>query len=96
MATYPLGKSEEASFHYIRLWTKEKPHRHETHKLIVFMLSGQAEIHFGDKTYPIEKGDMMEIPKGAVHWAENKGSGPAEVYAIFMPPYDGKDFKPVS
>ncbi len=34
-------KTAEASFHYMRLKTKEKPHFHETHDIVALLLKGK-------------------------------------------------------
>lgn len=87
-----LRKTPQASFHIIRLKGAEKPHRHVVHDLSVFMISGRARVHLGKLTYEMRAGDVAEIPQGTLHWAESLASEGSEVYAVFTPPYDGKDF----
>jgi mannose-6-phosphate isomerase-like protein (cupin superfamily) len=95
IAVRPLRRSAEVSVSLIRLAGAEQPHIHRNHDLVVMVLSGRARLHLGDRTVEVRPGDVMEIPRGAVHWAENTGPGASEVYAIFSPPYDGRDNLPV-
>ena len=91
-----LGVTPETSHHIIRLKTAEKPHIHKHHDLTVFVLQGKALIHFGEQQLLAKTGDVIEIPRGIVHWAENLDKRGSQVYAVFNPPYDGKDYYPIS
>ncbi len=95
LAINNLKESPEASYHLIRLAGAEKPHTHDTHDLTVFILKGKAEMHLGEHKAFVEKGDVMEIPRGTLHWAECRTNS-CLAYAVFTPAYDGKDFHPVS
>jgi mannose-6-phosphate isomerase-like protein (cupin superfamily) len=95
IAVRRVRATHELSVNYIRLAGAEKPHIHQTHDLVVVMLRGQARLHIGDRQIDVVPGDIMEIPRGVVHWAENIGNTASEVYAIFSPPYDGLDNIPV-
>lgn len=85
-------ETSAASYHFIRVRGAEKPHTHQEHDLTVILLSGKAKVHFRNREYFMEPGDIVEIPKGTYHWAENLFGAGSEVYAVFTPPYDGKDF----
>ena len=90
-----LRVTGEASYHLIRLNGKEKPHTHDDHDLAVFVLKGKALLHLGERTVTVRAGDVIEITRGTVHWAENLSGEPALVYAVFTPSFDGKDHHPV-
>jgi mannose-6-phosphate isomerase-like protein (cupin superfamily) len=96
IAVRRLRATSEVSISLIRLAGAEQPHLHKDHDLVVVLLSGSARLHLGNRTVEVGPGDVMEIPRGVVHWAENTGPGASEVYAIFSPPYDGLDNLPVS
>ncbi|MEQ8762529.1 MAG: cupin domain-containing protein [Planctomycetota bacterium] len=87
-------RTDDASFHLIRLSGVETPHRHDRHDLTVVVLDGLAEIHLGDRVILSGAGDVVEIPRGTPHWAERVGSKPAVAYAIYTPPFDGQDIVP--
>ena len=91
-----LRFTPETSHHIIRLITAERPHIHRNHDLTVFVLKGKALMHLGEERLVVNAGDVIEIPRGIVHWAENLENGGSEVYAIFNPPYYGKDHHPVT
>lgn len=91
-----LKTTPEASYHGIRLNGAEKPHTHQSHDVAVFVLKGKARLHIGNRIVVVRPGDVIEISRGIVHWAERMGKDSTEVYAIFTPPYDGKDYHEVS
>lgn len=91
IAVKTLRTTPEASFHLIRLKGAEPPHVHDRHDLTVFILSGTSVVHFKDRAVSIEPGELIDIPRGVWHWAENLGQDPTHAYAVFTPPFDGKD-----
>lgn len=94
IAVRRLRATKETSVSLIRLAGAEQPHIHKDHDLVVVLLSGQARLHLGDRVVDVHPGDVMEIPRGVVHWAQNTGTEASQVYAIFSPPYDGLDNLP--
>jgi len=95
IAVRRLRATAETSVSLIRLAGTEQPHIHKDHDLVVVLLAGSARLHLGERIIDVRPGDVMEIPRGTVHWAENTGADASEVYAIFSPPYDGRDNLPV-
>lgn len=91
IAVKPLRRNAESSYHLIRLQGKESPHVHESHDLVVFMRKGRARVYLKNRWLEMRRGDIIEIPRGILHWAENAASGPSEVYAVFSPPLDAPD-----
>ena len=85
----------ETSVSLIRLAGAEQPHIHKDHDLVVVVLRGSARLHLGQRVIDVHPGDVIEIPRGVVHWAENTARSASDVYAIFSPPYDGQDHLPV-
>ena len=90
-----IKNTEGASFFWIRLKGSETPHTHNIHDLTVVMIHGEALVHLGAKAEKVQTGDVIEIPRETVHWAENRGSKPALIYAVFTPFLEGKDYQPV-
>lgn len=86
-----LDRSEYSSTHLIRLQTQEQPHYHDHHDLNVTVLSGNSTIHFADHSVALKTGDVVFIPKGTLHWAENHVAEGSVVFAVFSPAYSGKD-----
>jgi quercetin dioxygenase-like cupin family protein len=91
------GDEHHTTF-FIHLSTGEKPHTHDDHDLAVVLVAGSATMHLGERTLPMASGDVVEIPRGTVHWAENATTDPAGcvAYAIFTPSYDGTDTHPAA
>jgi mannose-6-phosphate isomerase-like protein (cupin superfamily) len=93
IAVKTLRKTEAASFHVVRIVTAENPHVHDRSDLSVFVLSGRVRMRLGAHTVEIEAGDVIDIPRGVPHWAENIADQPSEAYVIFMPPFNPKDYR---
>lgn len=86
-----IHKTIEASHHLLRLQTSENPHIHDHHDLTAIMIQGMGRIHFADHSQEMKPGDMVYIPRGTYHWAENLDPEASEMYVIFTPAFDGKD-----
>ncbi|MCJ8330239.1 MAG: cupin domain-containing protein [Lentisphaeria bacterium] len=86
-----LERTKTSSSHLIRLRGSEKPHFHDKHDLTVTVLRGESIIHFKSREQILKAGDVVHIPKGNYHWAENTGVGASVVFAVFSPAFDGKD-----
>ncbi len=91
IALRPIRTTSEAGYYLLRLNESEKPHVHDHHDITVILLSGQALMHYEGKSHLVNPGDIIEVPRGVVHWAENLNNQPCEAYAIFTPPFDEKD-----
>ena len=86
-----LDRNTDTSTHVIRLAGNEFPHYHDYHDLIVHVLSGESAIHFQHHSVKLNAGDVLFIPRGSYHWAENLHPEASIVYAVFSPGFDGKD-----
>jgi mannose-6-phosphate isomerase-like protein (cupin superfamily) len=95
VAIRTVRQSDGASYHIVRLLKAEKPHVHDRSDLAVFVLSGSVKMHFGGRVVPVGPGQVIDVPKGAPHWAENASTEPSFAYVVFAPAFDGKDRRPV-
>ena len=86
-----LFANEYSSSHLIRLRGAEVPHYHDRHNLIVSIISGKSILHFKEHNVLLSKGDVITIPKGVYHWAENVSGEASVVFATFAPAFKGKD-----
>ncbi len=91
IAARTLARTQYSSVHLVRLMGKEKPHYHDRHDLYVSLLSGSSKIHFKDTTVEMFAGDVVFIPSGTYHWAENTGESASIISTHFTPAFDGKD-----
>jgi len=64
---------------------------HERHDLLIYVHSGSARFHVGEKDFWTATGDVLFIPRGAVYSAESQDSRLLEFWSVFTPPFDGKD-----
>lgn len=91
IAIRSLYRDGHVSTHLIRLQGKEFPHYHDRHDLTVTLLSGTGTMHFQERSLGLKPGDVVFIPQGTWHWAENTNPEAGVVFAVFSPPFDGKD-----
>ena len=91
IAIRPIYGNVNTSTFLIRMKDKETPHFHDDHDLSVSILDGDGIIHFKDHAVPVTPGDVIFIPKGTYHWAENTGSAATVLFAVFSPAFSGKD-----
>jgi mannose-6-phosphate isomerase-like protein (cupin superfamily) len=90
-----IGRDTASSHHLVWIVDREQPHRHDTHDLFVVMLRGSGTMRIGDETRPLTPGSILYVPRGTVHAFTNQSGAPAASYAIYFPPFDGKDRVPV-
>lgn len=62
-----------------------KPHVHDCEQMN-YILSGEIWFYVGEHGYRCREGDLMRIPRNAVHWAWNRSSGKAVVIESHCPP----------
>lgn len=85
-----FGDSLVKSF-VIDIRKEVKLHKHETHSEHVYVVEGAAMMTLGKKTFSIQSGDVVFIPKGTPHKVVVMGSKPLRVISIQAPDFDGKD-----
>jgi mannose-6-phosphate isomerase-like protein (cupin superfamily) len=86
-----IGRDDRASHHVVAIRTAETPHRHDRHDLFVVMVRGHGTWRVGDETLPVGEGSLLSIPRGTVHAFANESGENAIAYAVYSPPFDGKD-----
>jgi mannose-6-phosphate isomerase-like protein (cupin superfamily) len=91
LAVQEVGRDAHTSHHLVTIRDCEEPHRHERHDLIVVVLRGRGEMRLGADTRAVGEGSILYVPRGAVHAFCNRADGPAVAYAIYAPPFDGRD-----
>ncbi len=90
-----LGRTGEVSHHVVQIRDREAPHIHKDHDVTVVVLRGQGYLMWGKERMDLVAGDILFIPRGAVHYFINTHSGPTVALAVYSPPFDGKDSIPV-
>ena len=86
-----LARDAGTSQHLVAIRTAEVPHRHDRHDLLVVMLRGHGRMRIGSEERPVGDGSILYIPRGAIHAFRNEAPEPAVAFAIYVPPFDGRD-----
>ncbi|MFN7955214.1 MAG: cupin domain-containing protein [bacterium] len=89
-----IGRDGRSSHHLVAIRDREDPHRHDTHDLFVFIVRGYGTMRIGNEARPVGEGSVLYVPRGTVHAFRNTSPEPAIAYAIYSPPFDGKDKVP--
>jgi mannose-6-phosphate isomerase-like protein (cupin superfamily) len=71
-----------------------KPHKHLKMKQQYTIISGNLELHVGDRIVKLSKGDEYTINPGLVHWATSNDECWLEIYST--PGWTKKDHIKVS
>ena len=90
-----IGRTEGASYHLVQVLGSERPHRHETHDLTVFVLRGRGVLTRLAGRTPLGQGDTAVVPRGEPHWFASEGAFPAVALVVFTPPLDAPDAVPL-
>jgi mannose-6-phosphate isomerase-like protein (cupin superfamily) len=80
----------------VQIRDRETPHLHKAHDATVMMLKGQGFLMLEQRRIDLTVGDIVYIPRGAVHAFTNTDREPTVAFAIYSPPFDGKDTHPVT
>jgi mannose-6-phosphate isomerase-like protein (cupin superfamily) len=89
-----LGKGEGVSHHLVQVRDREEPHIHKIHDGTVVMMKGRGYLMLENRRIDLSTGDIVYIPRGAVHSLVNTVTEPAVAFVVFSPPFDGKDTLP--
>lgn len=91
-----IGRDATSSHHIVALRDREPVHRHDTHDLLVVTLEGYGSMLIGSEERSIGPRSIVYIPRGTVHAMRNTSGKVLYGYAVFTPPFDGKDRVPVT
>lgn len=86
-----LGRDASSSHHLVWVADREQPHRHDSHDLVVVIVRGWGTMRIGAETKPVGPGSILYVPRATPHAFANESPEPAAAYAIYFPPFDGKD-----
>jgi len=87
----PLGSNQHASEFVIFVKNAVKPHYHQHHTELVYILSGSGVMQLNDKTIKVSTGDFIRIEPGAVHSVKVTSTHPLKALSIQTPEFKGKD-----
>lgn len=89
-----LGLAKEVSHHIVQIRDREPPHIHKERDATVILLRGQGYLMLDGRRIDLTAGDVLFIPRRAVHYFVNTFGEPSVALAIFSPAFDGKDSIP--
>jgi mannose-6-phosphate isomerase-like protein (cupin superfamily) len=90
-----LGQGQGVSHHVAQIRDREKPHVHKIHDGTVVMVKGHGYLMMENRRIDLSVGDIVYIPRDAVHYFVNTASEPTVAFVVFSPPFDGKDTVPM-
>jgi len=90
-----LGQGQGVSHHLVQVRDREKPHIHKIHDGTVVMVKGRGYLMLENRRIDLSAGDIVYIPRNAVHYFVNTAGEPSVAFVVFYPPFDGKDTVPV-
>lgn len=92
-----LGQGQGVSHHLVQVRDREKPDVHKLHDGTVMMVKGGGGgyLMMENRRIDLSVGDIVYIPRGAVHYFVNTASEPTVAFVVFSPPFDGKDTVPM-
>ncbi|HXV78403.1 MAG TPA: cupin domain-containing protein [Candidatus Binatia bacterium] len=91
-----LGQGPGVSHHLVQVRDREEPHIHNFHDGTVVIVKGGGYLMLENRRIDLSAGDIVYIPRGAVHYFVNTAGAPAVAFVVFAPPFDGKDIVPVA
>ena len=86
-----LGQGPGVSHHIVQVRDREMPHLHKFHDGTVVMIRGRGYLMMENRRIELSVGDVVHIPRGAVHYYVNTASDPSVGFVVFSPPFDGQD-----
>jgi quercetin dioxygenase-like cupin family protein len=86
-------RGDRASVNVWQMSSGMPAHYHRHHEEVIIVKSGAAAVRIGDRTITMRAGDIVLVPRGAVHAAKAiAGEGePFRGISVFAPAFDGKD-----
>ena len=93
IATREVRSTESETLVWVRAKGSEKPHYHDRTDMTVFVVSGRVLMHIDQRAVDAKAGDVIDIPRGTLHWVENKSSDASVAFVVFSPSYDGRDHR---
>lgn len=87
---YPFAGRYSLAHAVVSVGEASKLHRLKSSE-VYYILSGEGEMHIGEKRAIVLAGDAVEIPPGAEQWIENIGAVPLEFLCIVDPAWREED-----
>ncbi len=86
-----LGSDNNVSEFIIFIKDEVKPHYHELHTELIYVLEGKAVMTLGETKQIIKAGDFIRINPASIHAVKVFSDIPLKVLSIQTPEYNGND-----
>jgi mannose-6-phosphate isomerase-like protein (cupin superfamily) len=86
-----LGSDSKVSEFVIFIKDEVKPHYHELHTELIYVLEGKAVMTLGQTKQVIKAGDFIRINPASIHAVKVFSDIPLKVLSIQTPEYNGND-----
>ncbi|MFN3820787.1 MAG: cupin domain-containing protein [bacterium] len=86
-----LGTSPHSGYGVILAHQRLSARHHVFSDLIIYVHTGIARFHIGDRSFTVSPGDLVYIPRGYVYSAESLSKQPLELVSIYTPPLNPDD-----
>jgi len=87
----PLFENADHTVNVIQTRGMVPAHHHVEHDEMVMVLEGKGTFTIEGQTREVAAGDILIIPRGAVHSYMHQGDGRTAVVSVFSPKFDPKD-----
>lgn len=81
----PLARTPHSATILVQVRDREPLHYHADADITVSVLKGEGTLHVGGKAHAVKAGDVMVVPRGAVHAFVNKGPGVGVALVSYSP-----------
>jgi mannose-6-phosphate isomerase-like protein (cupin superfamily) len=86
-----LRRSNEASFHLLRIRGTQKSQMHRNSDVVLFVVKGSLSVKVGQDELALRQGDVLEIPRNTSYGLRNSGAQASSAYLVATPPLDASD-----
>ncbi|MFT5758444.1 MAG: mannose-6-phosphate isomerase-like protein (cupin superfamily) [Alteromonadaceae bacterium] len=86
-----IGSDSKVSEFIIFIKDEVKPHYHELHTELIYVLEGKAVMTLGETKQVIKAGDFIRINPASIHSVKVFSDTPLKVLSIQSPEYNGND-----
>ncbi len=87
----PLFENADHTVNLIQTRGMVPAHHHVEHDEMVMVLEGKGTFTIEGQNREVAAGDILIIPRGAVHSYTHQGDGLTAVVSVFSPKFDPKD-----
>jgi quercetin dioxygenase-like cupin family protein len=88
---FPFFENADHTVNLIQTRGAVPAHHHVEHDEMVMILEGKGTFTIEGQNHEVKAGDILLIPRGAVHSYVHQGDGITAVVSVFSPKFDPKD-----